>query len=360
MHEDNSGTPNDANNPKDESSDADSKGLTTNQQSEPYNQPSSHEKNSTNTNPKPIFPVRVFRRIRTWWIHPNRPRPHVAEWITVFLSLVIAFIAGVQAYIYHQQKAIMESSSGQTDQLIKAANIQACAATKNADAAARNADAADSFSQSAVSIKKGIAATEKDFSQIAKLQERALNAAIESADQDRRPWVGLPNFRCDECTSDTNGTISVGNLFGIMENSGKTPAIKMVVNAAWADRLRSDPIPDYDSLGASTRDPYKAPDWMRPADAEQLNKTLALTKKFTEAPMVVLPPNAVRQLPIIGSIKASRIIIAKYEDQKIFYVVGKITYSSTSKPDIVHTTKFCLMNEFGANFRFCPTGNDMN
>jgi hypothetical protein len=87
---------------------------------------------------------------------------------------------------------------------------------------------------------------------------------------------------------------------------------------------------------------------------------MGLMKKFNEA-AVVLPPNAARNLPIIGSIKAGREKYARrYEDTKIFYVVGKITYFSTSKQDKVHTTRFCLMNDYGSAFRFCPTGNDMD
>jgi hypothetical protein len=100
--------------------------------------------------PKPILPVRYGRWLRDWWTNPYRPRGNFPEHFTVGVTIVIACIAGIQACIYHQQKRIMESSGHQTQQLIDAANIQACAAQKIADASHRNAKAAESFSRTAI------------------------------------------------------------------------------------------------------------------------------------------------------------------------------------------------------------------
>jgi len=267
--------------------------------------------------------------------------------------------------------------SGQLDEMRKATD----AATKSANAAdatlkeirqggtdthelavqAKNqADAAKAQSEQAGKQVEGIKSLANEARHQADISRDAMNASLESADQDRRPWVGLPNFQCNECTSNAQGTLSIGSMFGIMENSGKTPAIHMIVNAAWTSSIRNKPIPEYDSIKAAMRNPYEVPAWLPPDTAADLRKTMELTKKFTEPPMVVLPPNATRALPIIGSIRADRVDTVRYEDQKIFYVVGKITYSSISKPAKIHTTKFCLMNDSGSNFRFCPTGNDMD
>jgi hypothetical protein len=91
----------------------------------------------------------------------------------------------------------------------------------------------------------------------------------------------------------------------------------------------------------------------------KIAKDMDIGRRFVEPPEVVLPPNATRTLPIIGSAKMDRDMRASIEDRKIFYVVGKITYRSTWE-DVEHTTRFCLMNQFGAAFRFCPTGNSMD
>jgi hypothetical protein len=192
----------------------------------------------------------------------------------------------------------------------------------------------------------------------ANISGNALRFSQESADQDRRPWVGLATFQCNSCTSDAGGTLSIGDMFGVMQNTGKTPAVQMIVHALWLDLKRSDPIPDYDSV-TGIKNPYNVPAWLKPEEAAKTAKRMDLMKKFNEA-TVVLPPNAVRNLPIIGGIKVGREKAHRYEDDKIFYVVGKITYFSTPKQGKMHTTRFCLMNDFATSFRFCPTGNDMD
>jgi hypothetical protein len=295
-------------------------------------------------------------------------------------TIVIAVATTVYAFVTIRQLGEMRSSGAQATEQAKKiieqttaqatnTNNLAISAGKQADAAKKQSEQAeaqtDTMRKSLIktdSLIKATSALARETARQANISRDAMNASMKSADQDRRPWVGLPDFKCNECIADTNGSLSVGSMFGIMENSGKTPAIKMVVNAAFTSRIRTEDIPDYESESAIARirDPYKAPDWMQPADADKLNKTLALTKKFTEPPVVVLPPNAVRRLPLIGSFRGDRIPTVRYEDEKIFYVVGKITYSSTTKPAEIHTTKFCLMNDSGPNFRFCPTGNDMD
>jgi hypothetical protein len=58
---------------------------------------------------KPILLVRFFRIWRK--IQKSRPPASTAEKLTVFVTFVIALTGGVQACIYRQEKAIMESSS---------------------------------------------------------------------------------------------------------------------------------------------------------------------------------------------------------------------------------------------------------
>ena len=90
-----------------------------------------------------------WRRIRVDW---RRSKLH--DKIVAIAALIAVAIAGGQLVVYVQMKRIMNSSSGQTDQLIKAAKIQACSAQKIADASNRNAAAAESFSAGAGGIKK--------------------------------------------------------------------------------------------------------------------------------------------------------------------------------------------------------------
>jgi len=116
-----------------------------------------------------------------------------------------------------------------------------------------------------------------------KQSEAALDVTIRNSKLDERPWVGLQDFRCDGCASNTdkptaNGgqliltiteSVTIGNMYGIMENTGKTPAVKMIVNAVWTDRKGSDPIPDYDAIERELqiRNPFKVPEWLPPDEA---------------------------------------------------------------------------------------------
>lgn len=133
-----------------------SEGFGRNSQSKPENQDSTKKQDHPRDVPKPepSIPVRLWFRFLAWKNNPDRKRAHLAEWITVFLTLVLAGTSILQLRIYRQQKEIMESSGGQTDQLIKAANIQAGAATRNADAASKNADAEDRFAKETVALVK--------------------------------------------------------------------------------------------------------------------------------------------------------------------------------------------------------------
>lgn len=206
----------------------------------------------------------------------------------------------------------------------------------------------------------------------ANIAQQAMNASIQSAQQDRRPWVGLREFHCEHCTSDIKPpseprklgerlsvieTVKIGNMFGTMENTGKTPAIRMIVKAALTDRKGSDPIPDYDSVFSKPISRPISPSI--PADmAAEIAQTYELIERYRGDAPTVLPPNAPRALPIIGGLQMERNSAVDIADKKIIYVVGKITYYGTDTVTEFVTT-FCLMNEIGADFRFCPTGNDM-
>ena len=253
------------------------------------------------------------------------------ERITAICTGIIAFCTIVYSIFAGLQWLEIRQSSSDTHALATTAGIQAKATINLAEQARRSADIA----------------------------EKALQANRELAQEKQRPWVGLRDFRCEDCTSDTDGTLKIGKMFGIMENTGQTPAVQMIINAVWTNRKGSDPIPDYDSIKNMMGDPYEVPEYLPEDIAAKISKTMKLTKQFTEPAPTVLPPKAVRVLPIIGRAKMGRNKMASIEDRKIFYVVGKITYYSTER-DRQFVTKFCLMNDFGSNFSFCPSGNDMN
>jgi len=207
----------------------------------------------------------------------------------------------------------------------------------------------------------------------AKTAEETLTTTSEQFRLDQRPWVGLREFRCNECSSEmgkpvlgsgqlipsVTETVTFG-IDGVTENTGRTPAVKMVIHSAFTHRLASESIPNYDSIEreVNSRSSQEVPTRLPPDVAADIARTRDLLNRLSEPAETVLPPNTTRTLQIIGRIKMDRNPFAHVEDRQIFYVVGKITYYSTWQ-DKEHTTTFCLMNDFGAAFKFCPHGNWM-
>jgi len=166
---------------------------------------------------RPFLPIRLWHRYNFWRTNPfrvKRSKSTIAEMVTIFVTCVIAIIGFLQYSVYRQQKRIMESGSGQTQKLIDAANIQACAA--------RN------FAASAEGINKGIVIAVKQLNlqateltasavqakRLAKATEEA-NANVVNSD---RPWMG-PAFSVDGFVAGKTPTYSIGFV-----NSGKRPA----------------------------------------------------------------------------------------------------------------------------------------
>jgi hypothetical protein len=200
-------------------------------------QQATNGKQDSNDTPKPIFLVRMWRRLKNWWTDPHRARGNFPEHLTVFISIVIAVIAGFQWNVYRQQKTIMESGGKQTQQLIDAANIQACAATKSANAAAR-------FATSAEKIDSGIGtavgklnlqaekldanvreahALAQQAERSAKATEDAVSTARQSLEFQQRPWITL-SFEFSPDVAE--GPMSAK---GTVKNVGNGPALTTIV-----------------------------------------------------------------------------------------------------------------------------------
>jgi hypothetical protein len=155
--------------------------------------------------------------VRLWRIHRRRQKktspPNVAEKITVLLILVTACIGALQAFIYYQQKQIMQSSGQQTDQLIEAADTQArasrriaLASRRESRAADRKAEASESFASTAntavsefekaanesnAAAQRQANAAEKSVTEAATAAQNALNTTLYIAQSDQRAWIGF-------------------------------------------------------------------------------------------------------------------------------------------------------------------------
>lgn len=244
-----------------------------------------------------------------------------------------------------------------------AADAAASAAdTAQKSLASSNKTAADTLTEmkkqsEAMQEAAGAAASQ---SQIAR---ESLAAARATFRLEQRPWVGLQLLQCNNCRMESDGSLIIGDLSAVLVNTGKTPAIDMVVQWTFESIKASDPIPTYDVIEKESKTERERvltiPTNLPPDIAADIAKSIELTKRRMLPSKEVLAPNAARGITIIAGLKQGRDIRARREDWNVIYGLGKITYYDTFHT-IQHTTMFCVMNEFGTIFRYCPTGNEMN
>jgi hypothetical protein len=141
----------------------------------------------------------------------------------VFSSIIMAFgtlfysgAAIVQVYMFNRSS---KQAQQQTEQLIKAANIQACAASKNAEAAA-------SFARSAEGIKNKTGEAVTQFQNLANATKESAGAAKSAADTAKETLVSAQRAfvftTWDTTTTENKVDKTVTFEFG-WENSGTTP-----------------------------------------------------------------------------------------------------------------------------------------
>ena len=155
-------------------------------------------------------------------------------------------------------KGMMVASGQQTQQIIDAADTQACAAQKIAAASDRNAGAAEKFSKAADRIDTKIHAAEQDFAQMAKNSSESLKESVEIFQAENRPWLTMkadPNF-VPTIPGSTSIDIAVTNI-------GHSPAFMVsnflfdytVVEIASSGRFTLPAEPPTQIIGAGTMPP---------------------------------------------------------------------------------------------------------
>lgn len=81
--------------------------IPTDAQRNPDSEPPKEEKHDSNTGPKSMLHLSAWQVVKGWWEDPFRIRPNSAELLTVFITIVIAFIGAQQACIYKKQLDVM-------------------------------------------------------------------------------------------------------------------------------------------------------------------------------------------------------------------------------------------------------------
>lgn len=314
------------------------------------------------TEPHEIDTQRENRSV-TESARPPRDPLRLTDWIIAIFTIVIAIATWYQGHI---AKQAADDSGKQADKIIVADQRLATANERFATAME------NTVTQSQGALDRTLAEMQKQsfaMQEAAKatgaqaaIGKNALNESIESANQDRRPWVGLQSLQCNSCKLAADGTFTIGNLAALVVNTGKTPAIDMIVDSSFITNKGSAPIPTYDEIESQEKIAEKRaesiPPNLPPALAAEWEKSIESGKRRMARPREILAPNAGREIIVIASFQEKKNIPAMIEDQAVTYGLGKITYYDTSHA-VEYATTFCVMNDLGEVFRFCPTGNEM-
>jgi hypothetical protein len=168
--------------------------------------------------------------------------------------------------------------------------------------------------------------------------------------KDRRAWVGIQGFQCTGCAPVESNAFVINGFSGVIQNTGKTPALKLILKRTIKPKKWDEPPPN-PTIDSEYEFPIPAD---IPADqAARIRKNMdEEIKRQTE--VIALSPNSIYTFGYDGT----RIPIGRFR-QTYVYIIGKITYSDVIS-NVQHTTTFCLVDDKGAGFRFCSTGNDMD
>jgi hypothetical protein len=187
----------------------------------------------------------------------------------------------------------------------------------------------------------------------AELSRKSANESTKQFRTDERAWLGVQSYVCKDCKeiyeprkdqfSPLQEIVS-GEVTGTLVNSGKTPALRVRIRVWTTSGYKKDPIPAWRELD-------------RPVNLPKLPKEAKAMLDQEESAETVVAPNASNNWST-GKTANGRLDTIPSET-RVSYVIGRITYYDIFLQK-QHATTFCLMNDFGANYHFCPTGNWMD
>jgi hypothetical protein len=291
-----------------------------------------HNVGSTEAKPKDKSTNPQDRRLRSACFRRMRIGWRKAQWHDIVVAIATVVIAGVgigQFIVYLQMKVIMESSGEQTQKLIDAANIQATSASRVSISAQKFSTSADSINtQTQLAVNKFdrmAKASESSIATIQKTAKDALDASIEAARLDERPWVVIQSFSLTN--EPEEGKMPTARIW--VKNTGKTPALDMLPTTTTFIGPYALPL-------GGTIEPRKSMGLLSPGPSDM--SFAASVVPFDKKP------------------------IDDYNRKISFYYVrAMITYVDVNK--VSHWTVVCIYHTHGeplTEYQYCPEGNDVD
>lgn len=197
--------------------------------------------------------------------------------------------------------------------------------------------------------------------------QRATNLASESFRVDERAWLGIKMQNVSiHATSQGDGRINIDHIIIPIRNSGKTPALNVDGFYVITTRKWNEEIPEYDSVMSNQG-------WTT-EESDQLSSPLAnlgmnlryavprpgsttITYGMGIVHDYVLAPSVEHSFDLGG--QNFHRTSPKDGTTPYIYILGAFNYDDIFKLKR-RTTKFCLLNDGGEEFRFCIKGQEMN
>lgn len=146
-------------------------------------------------------------------------KPEGPKWTDIAIVILTAGLVLVGYWQYKDMQAARE----QTDKLIKAANIQACAADRNADSAETSAQAAADLAAETGQISRDALTQAKATNALASAAKRSADVAETALKIQARPWVGLVrNISNGKTSTEYGQAVVTGHVD--FKNFGGAPA----------------------------------------------------------------------------------------------------------------------------------------
>ncbi len=131
----------------------------------------------------------------------------------------------------------------------------------------------------------------------AETASKTLLQSIKQANLDERPWVGIKEYSCDGCSIKPDGSLVVETFQIRFENTGRTPAVDVKIDAISKTLKMTDPIPTIETLHALQNNAGGHP--LPPAVAKEMDTIL----KFRVPQHFVIAPGAWSDQKVLDAIR---------------------------------------------------------
>jgi hypothetical protein len=264
------------------------------------------------------------------------------EWTELILTAIIGFFTLLNALAaiayYSTYKKSVAATGQQSDQLIRAAQIQANAAEKMAVSSSAQAVKMTELAAQATAQATSTNLLAQQAKRSADIANEILQVSREASQEDRRAWVSAEIGEKE------------GRFFIAMHNTGKTPALKVSYFSVFATGKLGG-VPKVD-LSVNSLTPIDTTHM--PANLLETLKKEGVVPDHPLSGFVIAPGKSEISSYFGGQFDR----LFRFPADERIYIQGRFTYNDIfGKP---HETRFCYWYAAESEFPMCADNNFMN